>query len=325
MSGGPDVDLSGAPPRAWRVPVERPAPAAGRRRALPFLLFGLTFLTTTLAGMAWAVGAIDPIQELMVLFGVVTGQLPGTLLLSGIPYALALLGFFLAHEMGHYLTCRHYGLKASLPHFIPVPFGFGTFGAVIRIRSAFPDRRTLFDVGIAGPLAGLPVALAAVVWGLLTADVVSPAPLQSGGLWFGDSLLTLLLEHVLRPDAAGGELMVGPVFIAGWLGLVATAINLSPAGQLDGGHVLYAVFPHWHRAASLASGLFFASLVITRAVVWGQFSPWALWAVILLVFCRRHPPVPDGRPLGPGRVALGLFSLLLFVLIFVPAPLEIAQ
>ncbi|GAB4370463.1 MAG: site-2 protease family protein [Acidobacteriota bacterium] len=296
-----------------------------RGTLIPALLFAATFATTTLCGMAWASGALDPLQELALLFGIAGGQLPLAVVGEGLAYAIALLGFFLAHEMGHYLTCRRYGLAASLPHFIPVPFGFGTFGAVIRIRSPFPDRRTLFDVGIAGPLAGLPVALAAVVWGLVTADV-APAPgLSGGGIWFGDSLLTYGLQHLLRPDAAGGELLVGPVFIAGWLGLVATAINLSPAGQLDGGHVLFAVAPRWHRAASLASGLFFASLVVTRAAVWGRLSPWALWAVIVLVFCRRHPPVPDGRPLGATRRVLAVLALVLFVLIFVPAPLELIQ
>ncbi len=324
MNGSQDVEAPGTAPPSWTDLATMPAPRTRRRQILPVFLFSLTFVTTVLAGMAWALGALDPLQELVVLWQIATGALPFSLILTGVPYALALLGFFMAHEMGHYLACRYYGLRASLPHFIPVPFGFGTLGAVIRIRSPFPNRRVLFDVGIAGPMAGFPVALGAVVWGLLTARVAPPlAP--GGGIWFGDSMLTYLLGRLLRPDAAGGDLLVGPVFIAGWLGLVATAINLSPAGQLDGGHVLYAVAPRWHRATSLASGLFFAALVITRAVVWGQFSPWALWAVIVLVFCRRHPPVPPGGELGRGRLVLAALAAVLFVLIFVPAPLEQIQ
>lgn len=303
----------------------RPRRRAPWPRWVPAVFFVLTFLTTSLAGVFFTEDpeAVLPLLEALFQRGEM-GVMPA-LVVHGLPFSLTLMGFFLAHEMGHYLACRYYGIQSTLPYFIPFPpalvaFSIGTLGAVIRIRSPFPHRRALFDVGIAGPIAGLFVALPALVWGLLDATPVAAAPLTPGTYLFGDSLLTLLLQRLLLPGAE--EVSVGAVFVAGWIGMLATAMNLFPAGQLDGGHVVYALAPRWHRAVSLSTGLFLVALVATTFVAHGSFSVWLLWALIVLMLCRRHPPLPrSGGALGPVRVGLALAMAIVLALIFMPHPL----
>lgn len=316
------VPESFPPPVVARAPLRRPRGGRTSRRWLVPVLFVATCLTTAYCG-AFLGPANEPAFDFFArwLGSGFWSNLLG-ILVSGLPYATTAMAFFLAHEMGHYVACRVHRLDASLPYFIPAPTLFGTLGAVIRIRSPFRSRAVLFDVGVAGPLAGLVVALPAVVWGILTAEVVDAAA-SGPGLYFGDSLLTVVLQHLLRPETIGRELLIGPVYVAGWLGLLATGMNLCPAGQLDGGHILYALSPRWHGPISLATGIFFVTMVVTRFVLYREWSAWIVWALIVLLLCRRHPPVGRAEhSLGPLRTALAVLAFAFFVLVFMPNPLQ---
>jgi membrane-associated protease RseP (regulator of RpoE activity) len=292
-----------------------------RRPWLPALLGLLTIFMTLVTGAVLAEGEAAYVAlltfEPLLWFEV---------LRRGLPYALCLMGFFFVHEMGHFLACRYYRVDCTFPFFIPgppAPF-FGTFGAVIRIRSPIPHRRALFDIGVAGPLAGFVVAAGVLAVGVWRSTPMPPTPLPQGVLVYGESLLTHGLRWIVRPDAVGQELLVDPIFIAGWIGMLATVMNLFPAGQLDGGHIAYALTPRWHRAISISAGLFLVGLIAARFAVAWEVSAWTLWAVIILVLGRRHPPLPQpGRPLGRGRVVLAVLAAVIFLLCFTPRPIGI--
>ena len=282
--------------------------AVARVRRSPLIHAGLlaaTVLTTTLAGCMW-VGLKPTLHHFT----------------RGLPFSLTLLGILLVHESGHYFMCRRYAVDASLPYFVPAPpqiFWFGTFGAFIRIRSRFPDRRALFDIGAGGPWAGFVVALLALVVGLRLSSVV-PAPPTPGGLEFGDSLLTKLLARVvLHVDA--DTIMLHPIGLAGWFGMFVTSLNLLPLGQLDGGHVLYAATG---RRTRVVSAVVLATLVWLGIRVW---PGWLVWAMIAVLMLRLgHPPtLDDGTPLDPRRRLASVLSLALLVLTFVPEPLKLVQ
>jgi membrane-associated protease RseP (regulator of RpoE activity) len=236
---------------------------------------------------------------------------------GGVRLVVAVIAIMLAHEMGHYIACRHYGVDATLPFFIPFPFHMvGTFGAFIRIRSPFPDRRVLFDVGIAGPLAGFVVCLPVIVLGVLEAGVV---PVTFGGLNLGEPLLLQWATALLRNDVpAGMTLLIGPLGMAGWFGLLLTALNLMPIGQLDGGHVVYALL---RERATLVSYL---ALLASLFLVYLRPS-WLFWSLLVLVLSRPHPPtLRDARPVGGGRVLVGLIGLAVFAVSFTPEPIMIS-
>jgi membrane-associated protease RseP (regulator of RpoE activity) len=277
-----------------------------RGRRFPYLhavLLTLTVLTTTIAGTFWQ--GIVPHHPRQ--------------LLAGLPYSVALLAILLTHEAGHYVMCRRHGVAASLPYVLPAPpnlFWFGTFGAVIRIRSRFPDRRALFDIGAGGPWAGFVVALAATIVGLRL-STVAPSPPTAHVLEFGDSLLTTFLTRaVLHADPS--TVVLHPVALAGWFGLFVTSLNLLPVGQLDGGHVFYAAAGR-HR--------FFPALLVATLVWLGLrgWPGWLVWAAITLVMVGLgHPPtMDDGRALGPARRLGALASLALLAVTFVAEPLRI--
>lgn len=239
-------------------------------------------------------------------------------LVHGIPFAATLLAILLVHESGHYLSCRWHGVRASLPYFLPAPpvFLLGTFGAFIRIRSRFPNRRALFDIGASGPWAGFVVALLASAIGLSRSTVTTLPPGPHS--WeLGDSLLfTLLTRLVLRADPA--HVILHDVAFAGWVGLFVTSLNLLPAGQLDGGHVLYAAAG---RRTNALPGILFGFLV------WLGFRGqpvWFFWgAVVALMMLLGHPPTEDDpRPLGAPRLFATVGTLALFVLTFVPDPIR---
>ncbi len=238
---------------------------------------------------------------------------------AGVRLVVAVIAIMLSHEMGHYLACRRYGVDASLPYFIPFPFPLhfvGTFGAFIRIRSAFPDRKVLFDIGIAGPLAGFVVCLPVLVLGILEARVV---PQAFDGLSLGEPLLFQWAAALFRSDvAAGSTLVIGPLGMAAWFGLLLTALNLMPIGQLDGGHVVYALLRE--RAAMVSRVALAASLFLV------YLRPsWLFWSLLLLVLSRPHPPtVRDSVPVGSGRVAVGLVGLVVFIVCFTPEPIHIS-
>lgn len=237
--------------------------------------------------------------------------------LSGGPLLVAsLMSILFAHEMGHYLACRYYRVDATLPFFIPFPLVslVGTLGAFIRIKSPFPGRKSLFDIGIAGPLAGFAVCLPVLALSLREMTVARLDP-SSGGLLLGDPLLLtaltrLAIGHV--PD--GSTVVIGPLGLAAWFGLFMTALNLMPIGQLDGGHVVYALFGRRAEVVSKVGWWVCVGLI--------YFSPsWIVWAILIRVLGRRHPPtMNDYEPVGRARVVVALLGLAIFVVSFVPSP-----
>jgi membrane-associated protease RseP (regulator of RpoE activity) len=291
-------------------------------------LFVATLATTLWAGFSWSPLRNGPWTVANVLAG-------------GLPFAASLIAILLTHEMGHYLVARRYGVWATLPYFIPIPFGFGTLGAVIRMKSAIPSRRAALDIAAAGPLAGLAVALPLLAWGLAHSSVVAvPHPTvdaiaspyaalrawlegrPAGGvesLVFGDSVLTLAMQHlVVGPLPPGMDVYLHPVALAAWIGLLVTTLNLVPMGQLDGGHILYALLGR--RGAHVAS----------RIVSWGLlgaglFLSWnwlVWWGLTRFLVGARHPPSLDEAPLDGVRQAVAVLSIVLFVLTFVPVPVS---
>ena len=243
-----------------------------------------------------------------------------TWLVGGPIYSASILAILGAHEMGHYLACRHYGIDASLPYFLPMPLVLtGTLGAFIRIRQQIPGKRELFDVGIAGPIAGFVVALPILIIGVRISDVV---PIQGGGLWLGEPLLmkaAIWMTHGPLPD--GFTISTHPMAFAAWFGLLATALNLFPIGQLDGGHISYAVLGRRSTYVTIGSVLCLVGLsFVSRS--------WVVWTVLTLImlitFGPRHPRTVDEEvPLNPGRIWLAAFALVMFIVCFTPAPIEL--
>jgi membrane-associated protease RseP (regulator of RpoE activity) len=247
-------------------------------------------------------------------------------LVNGLPYALALMTILAIHELGHYLTARFYKIRSTLPYFIPVPFFLGTFGAFIQMRSPVPNRKALFDVSIAGPLAGFVVTLPVLMWGLAHSTVVplptQPRMLDPNALNPSYSLLLALLSKL----ALGAQLTANqaidlhPVALAGFLGLVVTALNLMPVGQLDGGHIVHAMFG---QRTAVAIGQIARLLLLGLSLVQSGFL---LWAIILFFMpIADEPALNDVSELDNGRDILGLLALGLLVLIILPAPKVIAQ
>ena len=229
---------------------------------------------------------------------------------------MPLLAILLAHEMGHYLMCRRYGIDASPPYFIPFPSLVGTMGAFIRIREPFRTKTHLFDVGVAGPIAGFVVALPFLVYGI-THTRVNPVPVEGGTLVFHYPLLVIFLQKALVGQTFTSlEVIEHPAFLAGWFGLFVTALNLVPLGQLDGGHALYAI------AGRHTRKIVFPLLAVVVALGF-KFAGWWFWAALLLIMGLRHPRLVDEEePLDPRRKAVALLVLLLFVLCFTPVPLS---
>jgi membrane-associated protease RseP (regulator of RpoE activity) len=279
-------------------------PARGTR--LPVVLFLATILTTLGAGSMMA-GA-DPFRDPLAL-------------LEGVPFSASLLLILGAHEFSHYVTSRRHGVRASLPMFIPAPTLAGTFGAVIRIESRIPDRRSLLEIGVAGPLAGFLVAVPIAVAGLRLSRVVAHSGAAVGGgsgdlgIGLGSSLIFSLLERVvLGPLPQNASLVLHPVAFAAWIGFFVTAINLLPVGQLDGGHVLHALAGRRQEGISRAVILVLAPLGF---LWWG----WFLWGGMLLLMGLHHPPVlAEDSPLGRREAVLGLIAAALLALTLAPAP-----
>ncbi len=231
---------------------------------------------------------------------------------TGFSFSLPLILILLAHELGHYFACLYYDLNASLPYFLPVPTFIGTMGAFIRIRSIIYSRRILFDVGLAGPLAGFAVLMPFLFFGVWMSRV-SPAASQ-GDLVFGTPLLILLLEKMFFPGVPAEQIYLHPMARGAWVGVFATALNLLPIGQLDGGHVVYALMGKSARLVSLTA--------IAALVPLGYFyPPWWGWAIGLYFLGRRHPQIYDNTPVNGVRRGFAALGVLLFVLCFMIAPL----
>jgi membrane-associated protease RseP (regulator of RpoE activity) len=269
------------------------------------------------------------------------------LALAGLSYAAAILAILLAHEMGHYLLARAWGVDSTWPYFLPVfipgSMNFGTLGALIRLRSAIPSRAAVLDIGAAGPIAGAVVAVPLYAWGLAHSRVHKVGELAAsgsdslwglvqtwmrgeplagggGGVLFGDSLVTAGVQWlVVGALPPGHDVVVHPVALAAWLGLFVTTLNLIPLGQLDGGHVTYA----WlgERRALWLSRFVSAALLLAGVFVSLNWLVW--WLLTRLVVGLRHPPAIVETPLGPGRRAVAILSLLLFLATFVPVPFRL--
>ncbi len=281
------------------------------------LLFVLTILTTWFAGLFFAASFLSAAGEIAAPLS--DPRVVGL----GLLYALALMTILTGHEMGHYLTCRRYGVLATYPYFLPGPPFLGTFGAFIRIRSRVPFKHQIFDVGANGPLTGFALALPVLIIGLAFSKV-GPVPVTPDTIMFGEPLLFKLLSGLFFgriPD--GSSLILHPVGFAGWVGLLVTAVNLVPLGQLDGGHVAYALLGRRARPLS--------RIMVGFLVVMGLFFhlTWLILAAVLLIFEFRskmrlqHPPVLDeDAPLGTRRTILSLVVLVVFILSFIPDPVK---
>lgn len=280
-------------------------------------LFIATAITTTIAGTIFPY--ILQEAELDQIFKAVTSSwVPFA---NGLLFSFTLLVILGTHELGHYIACRYYGVVASLPYFIPVPppLGVGTLGAFIKIKSPIYTRKALFDIGIAGPLAGFIFAVPAAIAGIYYAKPIASSALPIN---FNSPLLFTLIAKAFGYQA---QLEWNPIWFACWVGLLATALNLLPVGQLDGGHVVYALFGRQgHRAVALVATLAQA-VVAYFAYMESNWSGGFVYAILLVVmFVMRHPQVVDeDEPLGIWRKILAFIALLVFILSFMPIPLKI--
>lgn len=280
---------------------------------LNIVLFLATCLSTLLAGALLMAGYNHTIHGAALDEGF--WRDPSNLL-AGLPFCLAIMSILVSHEMGHYLTCRYYGIDASLPYFIPFPNPVGTMGAFIRIRAPFQDRGSLLEVGVAGPIAGFIVTLVVLVLSMREGQFVPLEALEEGSIFLGEPLIFRIAAYLMgMTPPPGMDVYMHPVCFAAWFGLLATALNLLPAAQLDGGHVVYALFRGYHRWISAAA---VGALVPLSIFYWGG---WWLWIVLLLVLRLYHPPtLNDSAPLRRRHVALGWIGLAILVLCFTPAP-----
>ena len=243
-------------------------------------------------------------------------------LLGGLPFMATLMLFFLAHEMGHYLYCRHYGVYATLPFFIPVPIGVGTMGAIILIRSRIRSRTALFDIGIAGPIAGFAVAVVALVisltWSKPMHFALGPDDYQLGyPLIFHVLHRLLTLAGLIQGPSAVplDRMLLHPTAIAAWVGMLATSLNLLPGGQLDGGHIIFSIAPRAHKIVSRLT------ILILLPMAYFLWLGWLVWAFLLWLSSLRHPQVAEWPRVSGARIWLAGFALLMLVLTIIPAPM----
>lgn len=274
----------------------------GIRRQIPYIqliLFAMTVVTTVVAGALQQ--GVNLLEDPWGLW-------------RGLPFSLTLLMILGAHEFGHYFFSKRYGVDATLPYFIPAPSFVGTFGAFIKMRSPVMDRSALLDIGAAGPLAGLAVSIPVLYIGLSLSEIV---PVTEGeNIQLGGSILFNAITWLVHGSLAEGtDILLHPVAFSGWIGLLVTSLNLLPVGQLDGGHVAYAVFGGRQRPLAAAVVVL---LVILGIAAW---TGWLFWAGILLFMGTGHPPVVyDWIPLNRRRKTIGWFTFLVFAVTFIPKP-----
>jgi membrane-associated protease RseP (regulator of RpoE activity) len=306
-------------PAAPPVPAIVSAPAKRPGSLVQALLFAATVVSVFFVGLTWSVSYLhvgapggDPFANL----GASAFREPAALALAA-AYAAVLLAILLAHEMGHYLTCRRYGLTATLPYFIPAPTLIGTMGAFIRIRSPITRKARLFDIGANGPLAGFTLAAPALAVGVALSRIVPALPRQDVIVFGEPLLLRLFMAIFLGPVPDGFDIALHPVGFAGWVGVLVTAFNLFPVGQLDGGHVAYAVFGPKMR---LVGKVILALFAVLGLLFW---AGWFVWGLALLLIGIKHPRILDQEaPLDRRRTRLAALLLLIFILSFIPAPVE---
>ena len=301
---------------------------AGQQRThwrRPAILFACTFLTTLVSGTIMEHPSVPPLVVLFTLLSV------PSLLLDGLPFSLSVLGILMAHEMGHYLYARWYGVHTSLPHFIPSPFVFitpnpGTFGAVIVTKAPYPNRQALMDIGAAGPIAGFIVAVPIMAYSLVGARV-DLVPGEGEGLYLGEPLVFQALAYLIHgPLPENYTIYLDSVGLAAWFGCLVTMLNLLPVGQLDGGHILYAFTGGAVRGRRLQRNLTIASFL--ALAVLGMYSPgWWVFGALLLLMGRfsgfRHPaPIDDAAPLPRHSKWLGWLAVLVFIQTCMPVPIS---
>jgi hypothetical protein len=311
-----------APDGAEAVFVPRPK----RRYWLHLLLLLLTFFTTLVVGSRLEWNFLHGLAPFSIEDGgifPVLWALQGPHLLLGIPFSLTLMLILLAHEMGHYLLCVRYGVSATLPFFIPFPTLIGTLGAFIRIKSPLRSRAVLFDIGIAGPIAGFAVALPVLI-ASLGLSRVAPLGAPPPDIQLGYPLVFHVVRKLLVASGYGygiasaplARLYLHPVAIAAWVGMFATSLNLLPGGQLDGGHIVFAVSPRLHKKISRAT---IVALIPLALFFW---TGWLVWAVLLRLSGMRHPAVAVWPEITTGRRWLAAFALLMLVLTFSYIPIS---
>jgi membrane-associated protease RseP (regulator of RpoE activity) len=265
----------------------------------------MTFITTLIAGS--------------VLNGVIPWETPEKIYL-GLPFSLTLLLILLTHEFSHYFMSRRHNVSATLPYFIPAPTLIGTFGAVIKMKPPIFDRRALIDIGASGPIGGFAVSIVAAVVGLSYSEVLPVKEIQEAGgaMSLGNSIIFHFIGNVIMDfDPARYDIILHPVAFAGWVGFLVTSINLLPIGQLDGGHISYALFGERHRLISIGLIL----LLIVLGIVYSYI--WIIWALLMVVIGYRHPPVVYPQiQLDRKRRAVGWISLVIFILTFTPIPVR---
>jgi membrane-associated protease RseP (regulator of RpoE activity) len=319
-----------------RQPVARPTAREWLKHSGLFLL---TFLTTTFAGIVIASpypGVVEPptkgvigyllyvpeyyfrIVGAYILYAIANPPI----LVAGLTFSIALLVILTAHEMGHYVACRRYGVDATLPFFIPAPplFLAGTFGAFIKMKSPIPSRRALFDIGLAGPLAGFVALLPIAMVGVLSLQIAPP--LEGPGIILNDPLLIRIIAKFTGANLA--DAMPNPFYMAAWIGLLVTSLNLMPVGQLDGGHGMFALFgARAHKQVGLFAFITMA-LVAVLGFVWYGSPSGFLYTVLLAVMLKVHHPAPRlMEPLGTKRTLIAIFTLIVFALSFWPFPIAI--
>lgn len=281
--------------------VERKAQSA----RLNVILFFATFVTTTLAGALMEAGPHAPFLA----------QIH-----KGLPFSITLLMILLCHEFGHYFMARKHHVDATLPYFIPAPSIIGTFGAVIKMRSPLRSKRALLDIGAAGPLAGVIVAIPSTIIGLFLSEIKTVTG-TSGGLSLGSSLLFSFLARIsVGSLPENHDIFLHPIAFAGWIGMLVTMLNLLPIGQLDGGHIAYAVLGK--RFHQFAAYIILPLLFVLGIIAW---KGWLIWcALLFFVMGTKHPPTLDEYiPLDRKRKIIGWIALVLFVLTFTPSPFQI--
>jgi len=272
-------------------------------------LFALTVITTMFAG-----ARLEGVNPATTPFGI----------LRGLPYSFTLLMILGVHELGHYIFAKKHSVDATLPYFIPVPTLIGTFGAVIKMRSRVRKRNSMIEIGAAGPIAGFLVALPALIIGFYTADIV---PISEGeGIQLGESIITKLVTIILYPDLADNmQLSLNSVGFAAWIGMFVTMLNLIPVGQLDGGHILYAVFEKQH--FNIARLCFAAILLLGIVPLFFDHLSlnWLVWAVLIFFLIKvKHPPsITDRQALSLKDKIVAIIALIIFIITFIPIPIII--
>jgi membrane-associated protease RseP (regulator of RpoE activity) len=288
---------------------------------ISFILFLLTVATTTFAGLVFPIGRFDYFKTIHLLF------IKPAIIIFGVSFSFPLISILLAHELGHFFACKYYNMRCTPPFFIPLPLPpTGTLGAFIKIKSKFSNRRALFDIGIAGPLAGFLFSLPVLWIGISLSRIIPKISSRYHGVSFGEPLLFRIIGVLaVGYDPQKQDMIPHPLAMAGWVGLLLTSINLLPVWQLDGGHISYAMLGKMgHKRISI---IMVSALILLSLLSWPDFS-YPLFALLLLIIGLRmkfyHPaPIMEEQSLGWGRIALGILALLILILSFTPVPISI--